>query len=81
LQKKGLDYFDGAEIRDLILGKRSDTFNFVGGPLVREDAQPAKLHHLSFRRHKGLLTVVVHLFASFYLKPYEIVVGKINQIE
>jgi hypothetical protein len=74
--EKGIDYFDGSSIRDLLLGRRTDTFNFVGGVLNGEHTSPTYLHHLSFRVRDNWLTVIVHLFASFNAEPYEVVVGK-----
>ncbi|RYY73306.1 MAG: HNH endonuclease [Gammaproteobacteria bacterium] len=76
--EKGLNYFNGDEMRDLILCERDDIFNFVGGPIEWEYSSDRQLHALSIR-HRGVwVTVVIHLFASFGAQTYEVVVGKKN---
>ncbi len=74
----GLDGFDGSEIRDLLLGRRADVYNFVGGALTKEHLATNHLHGLYMRQRGSILTVLVHLFASCKMPPYEVVVGKLN---
>jgi HNH endonuclease len=71
----GFDAFDGDEIRGLLAGERLDYYNFVGGLSEPESFSDEHLHSLYFRKRGGLLTVVVHLFASCKIEPYEVVVG------
>jgi hypothetical protein len=72
--------FDETQIRDLLLGKRSDVYNFVGSVEKAEHLSSRHLHALYFRRRGEWLTVLVHLFASCSTEekafPYEVVVGK-----
>lgn len=72
----GLGGFDGANIRDLIMGRRDDTYNFIGGQSKPEFFREDTLHGLYIRTRGAFVTVVVHLFASCKMKPYEVVVGK-----
>jgi hypothetical protein len=74
--KRGLDGFNGAAIRDLLLGKRADVYNFVGGVLESRLLTDRELHKLYLQQRGDLLTVIVHLFASCKMLPYEIVVGE-----
>ncbi len=76
IAERGISGFDGSEMRSLLLGHRSDTFNFVGGPLEVATPKINQLHWLSFRQRGAWLTVVVHLFASFGVSPYEVAVGR-----
>lgn len=76
--KHGLENFDGAEMRDLLLGKRNDVFNFVGGPLREEKLTDRYFHNLYERREGQLCTVLVHMFASYKMKPYQVVVGRFS---
>lgn len=72
----GLDAFNGNEIRSLLKGERSDTYNFVGGLSVSERLNNRFLHKLYIRYRGNLVTVIVHLFASYKMIPYEVVVGE-----
>ncbi|RYY76987.1 MAG: HNH endonuclease [Gammaproteobacteria bacterium] len=72
----GLSGFEGDGIRDLINNKRSDTFNFVGGPLTKSRAPDNQLHVLLLQQRGDYCTVIIHLFASFTAQTYEVVVGK-----
>jgi len=71
----GLDGFDGAEIRDLLMGRRDDTYNFVGSILKAEHVCRQYLHSLQVKRRDNWITVVVVLFASFGAPAFEVVVG------
>ncbi|MGO6689770.1 HNH endonuclease [Rhizobium leguminosarum] len=73
----GVGGFDGGDIRDLIMGRREDNYNFVGGISQEEQLSQAHLHGLYLRTRGEFLTTIVHLFASCKMKPYEVVVGKI----
>ena len=75
----GLDGFNGLEMRQLLCGERQDAYNFVGGTI--ECGTPFTkrwLHNLYVREREELATVIVHLFASFGLPPYEVVVGNLK---
>lgn len=75
---RGINTFDGDGIRALLKGERSDSSNFVGSPLEKEPDRANDLHRLSLRtRHGSFLTVIVHLFASYGVRPYEVVVGRL----
>jgi hypothetical protein len=74
--EKGLDAFDAADLLDLLCGRRSDVFNFVGGALVAEQLPMLRLHKFYFRKRGELTTVLVHLFASFGGPVHEVVIGK-----
>ena len=71
----GLNGFDGDEIRALLKCQRDDVYNFVGGILKSQHFTKRYLHNLYIRDRDGLLTVIVHLFASCGMMPYEVVVG------
>lgn len=77
--ERGLDGL--TNIRDLLNGKRSDTYNFVGSALCKEFLTNRYLHNLYFRERGEYLTVLVHIFASCGATPYEIVVGKLSEIK
>ncbi|MFS2007967.1 hypothetical protein ACEN9F_30605 [Duganella sp. CT11-25] len=73
----GIDGFDGTEIRQLLNGERIDVYNFVGEPVAKERMDGQDLHQLLPRyRDGGVLTILVHLFASYGVPPYEVVMGK-----
>lgn len=72
----GVDHFDGDEIRALLRGCRTDTYNFVGGLSIPQEFSRRHLHGLYIKDRGEILSVVVHLFASCKMQPYEIVVGK-----
>ena len=71
-----MNAFDGDEIRSLLRGERDDTYNFVGGVSVSEKLNNRFLHNLYIRYRGELVTVIVHLFASCKMIPYEVVVGE-----
>lgn len=76
----GLDGFDGAEIRDLLQGRRCDIYNFVGSTDKNYASLSTKdLHSLYIRELGDNLIVLVHLFASCKMIPYEVVVGRVNR--
>jgi hypothetical protein len=73
----GLDCYNSQGIRDLILGRRQDTMNFVGSnPKLTKKLTNRKLHGLYWREEGGYVSVLVHLFASLGVPPYEVVVGQ-----
>lgn len=72
----GRGAFEGEALRSVLLGKRGDIYNFVGGLLIPETGTRAVLHRLSLRTRGDWTTVVVHLFASTGVAPYEVVVGR-----
>lgn len=81
--EKGFEAFDGSDIRDLLIGQRSDVYNFVGSTEKPERLANRDLHGLYFRERGEWLTVLVHLFASCVERPietlpYEVVVGKLR---
>jgi hypothetical protein len=75
----GIEAFDGSGIRNLLCGKRTDIYTFVGS-LSRDEKfdTDTALHQFYLRRRGNLHTVVVHLFASFDAPPWEVVVGEAN---
>jgi hypothetical protein len=79
IAERGLEGFDGAEIRQLLQGERDDVYNFVGGSVDGERLTRRHLHHLDLRQRGDLLTVIVHLFASYEAPPYEVVVGRTSR--
>lgn len=74
--EKGLDAFEAADLLDLLCGRRDDVFNFVGSPLVPEQLAMLRLHKFYFRKRGDLVTVLVHLFASFGGPVHEVVIGR-----
>jgi hypothetical protein len=72
----GLDGFNGDEIRDLLRLKREDIYNFVGCMADNMHLSSRHLHSLYFRKRGEYLTVIVHIFASYKIPPYEVVVGR-----
>jgi HNH endonuclease len=82
--ERGFNAFKGDDIRDLLMGRRDDVYNFVGNPAERIILGNQHLHALYFRERDGWLIVLVHLFASCIgdpklpATPYEVVVGKIR---
>jgi hypothetical protein len=74
--ERGLGGLD--EIRDLLAGNRDDVYNFVGSWSKKQQLTKKYLHNLYFRERGENLTVLVHLFASCGMDPYEVVVGKIK---
>lgn len=81
----GTHGFDGKEIRELLLSKRDDCFNFVGNP-DREgtNASPSTpLHQLTLSKEHGNVVAKVNLFASACAPTYEVYLGpeKISQSE
>lgn len=75
----GLDGFQGAEIRQLLAGMRTDTYNFVGG-VSSADCRTGRrsLHELRIAARCPFQTVEVHLFASCGGVRYEVVIGKLR---
>ena len=71
---------DAADLRDAVMGRRKDLFNFVGGfadsAEEKERLPKDELHRLHFQTRGEWLTVIVHLFASFGGPAYEVVVGR-----
>jgi hypothetical protein len=74
--ERGLDCCDMQPMRDLLLGKRSDVFAFVGNPAPRADASREWLHDFALRENGAWLTVTLALFASAGMAPFEVVVGR-----
>jgi hypothetical protein len=73
----GLEGFDGTAIRDLIKGRRHDFCNFVGACSTHEHLTDRYFHNLYLRNRPKYKTVLVHLFASFGIPPYEVVIGPV----
>lgn len=72
----GIDGFDGRAIRDILMGRRSDIYNFVGGPYDNEYLPRTHLHNLKlkYRNCDKMTTVIVQLFSVYGMPAYEIVV-------
>ena len=77
--EKGLDFMDLTGLRDLVMGRRDDVFNFVGSPLEAEDHPRLRLHKFYFRERGRFSTILVHLFASFGGPVYEVVLGSAHE--
>jgi len=73
--ERGLDGFDTQPMRDLMLGRRGDVFNFTGTPTPRAGASRAWLHDFELRHDGPWLMVRLALFASAGMTPHEVVVG------
>ncbi len=52
--EKGLDAFDTSDLLDLLCGRRSDVFNFVGSSIVPEQLPMLRLHKFYFRKRDEL---------------------------
>ena len=78
MAERGLDCCDTQAMRDLLLGKRHDTFAFVGTPSPHAPASRAWLHEFAVDEMGPWLTVTLALFASAGMTPYEIVVGRLS---
>ncbi len=74
--ERGVDTFDGSEIRSLIERSRDDVYNFVGSRPYHPTSKKL-LHRLSLHEEGPFLVAVVHLFASARIPPYEVVVGRL----
>ena len=77
--ERGLDYCDTQAMRDLVLGRRADAFAFVGTPASRAPASREWLHGHEVREDGPWLTVTLSLFASSGMRPYEVVIGSLNE--
>ncbi|MBB3441278.1 hypothetical protein [Rhizobium sp. BK379] len=75
IAERGFNEFDTTDLLDLLMGRRSDVFNFVGRPLYDEHLAMLRLHKFYFRKRGELNTVIVHLFASFGGPKHEVVIG------
>lgn len=65
------------DIRDLILGNRTDAFNFFGS-FESDSDKTSELHTLSHSVLKGLVIVKLHLFSAYTKQSYMVVIGKSN---
>ncbi len=79
--ERGLESFDGDDIRALLQGKRDDPLNFVGNEpqqkLVNLNALP--LHNISLSTTAdGFLIARVALFACYGMSAFLVVVGKVH---
>lgn len=74
--EKGIGSFDGQGIRDLLLGKRTDILNFVGGPLDNDPVAKGHLHRLRMNTRGDSVSVTINLFASYSAVRNEVFVGK-----
>jgi len=77
--ERGLDCCDTRAIRDLMLGRRADAFAFVGTPASREPESREWLHGHAVREDGPWLTLTLALFASAGMRPYEVVIGSLNE--
>jgi len=82
IMERGINGFDGKEIRQLLNKERDDVFNFVGNDDDGDDlggfrvAKPSSyIHQLSLEMHESKIVAVVQLFASFGTPSYQVVVG------
>lgn len=73
-----VDQVDMTALRDLVLQKRHDVFNFVGANPRDSDRLGRDLHELSIVKIRGYWVAKVHLFASCMKTPYLVVLGKVR---
>ena len=71
----GLERIDLSDLRALLLGQRSDLYNFVGSWQDARRLRLGFLHWLSISRIGGLYVARVHQFASFGCIPRQVVLG------
>ena len=76
--ERGLDCCDLQAMRDLMRGRRTDVFAFVGTPSPRAPASRAWLHDVTWRDADGWLVATLALFASAGMTPYEVVIGRLR---
>ena len=72
----GFGGFDGTEIRDLLVGRRVDVYDFVGSAVDGRDIRIQQLHRLSHYVEQDMLIVRVALFASCGANPILVVIGR-----
>ena len=60
----------------MLRDERKDVFNFVGNPVDGGNLTQRYLHQLAFRDRGDLLSIIIHLFASYQAPVYEVVIGK-----
>ncbi|MBX4997601.1 hypothetical protein [Rhizobium lentis] len=80
IAERGLNAFDATDLLDLLMGRRDDIFNFVGRPVEDEHLAMLRLHKFYFRKRGDIITVIVHLFASFGGPKHEVVIGPDRQL-
>jgi len=68
---------DTEPLRDLVLGRRDDVFEFVGSASERAPASREWLHDVAFHEQDGWLVATLSLFASAGMAPYEVVIGRL----
>ena len=73
---RGPERCDLQPMRDLLLGRRGDVFDFVGTPSTRPVPAREWLHDASVSARGPWLTVTLWLFASAGMAPYEVVIGR-----
>lgn len=71
----GVNYFDSTDIRDLLLDRRNDVFNFVGSPENTKRIS-VDLHSVKLDEQNGFVVALVNLFSSIHMYPYIVVLGK-----
>jgi len=74
--ERGVHGCDAQAMRDLLLGRRHDVFDFVGTPASRAPASRVLLHDHCVQDDGPWLTVKLALFASAGMLPYEVVIGR-----
>ncbi len=76
VSRLGLSSVEGTPLRELLIGKRDDVFNFVGQPLHKPSSvDQSRLHSMAFCTRGKQMTVIVSLFASFDGPNFEVVLG------
>ena len=73
--ERGLACCDTQAMRDLMLGRGGDPFDFVGTPARRGPGSRDCLHHHTIADAGPWLTVTLGLFSSAGMLPYEVVIG------
>ena len=71
----GLDGWEAAPVRDLMLGRRNDVLAFVGNPSPPAVASREWLHDFAVREDAGRVTVTLAPFASAGMTPYEVMLA------
>lgn len=71
--EKGLDGFDTAPVLDILFGRRSDIYNFVGMEPAQQVRKRRHLHFLSIKTVQRRIVVYVYLLGGYGTPAYEVV--------
>ncbi|MGO6699276.1 HNH endonuclease [Rhizobium ruizarguesonis] len=71
--ERGLDGFDTRPVLDILTGKRSDIYNFVGMEPAQQIRRRRHLHFLSIKTVQRRIVVYVYLLGGYGTPVYEVV--------